>query len=103
MNVTLLCILTNNKNRTVINFRNPEGWEKYKRISEEHAQEIRDLVDNIKDINKLRINIHITNIKIQVESFGISWEGPSKQKKKSKRDSKEIKKHFLEQQYISLK
>ena len=38
MNMTLLCILTNNKNRTVINFRNPEGSEKYKRVSEEHTQ-----------------------------------------------------------------
>ena len=78
MNVTLPYIQTNNKKRPVINFRNPEGWEGYKRVSEEHAQEIRDLVD-IKDINELRI--HITNMEIQVESFGITWEGASKQKK----------------------
>ena len=30
MNVTLPCILANNKKRPVINFRNPEGWERYK-------------------------------------------------------------------------
>ena len=55
-------------------------------------------MDNIKDINELRIRIHIANMNIQVESFGITWEGPSKQKKRSKRDSKEINELFLEQQ-----
>ena len=35
---------------------------------------------------------------IQIESFGFAWEGPSKQKKRTKRDSKEINKLFLEQQ-----
>ena len=66
-------------------------------MSEEHAQEIRDPVDNIEDINERRIWIHIVNMDIQIESFGISWEGPSRQKKKTKRDSKEINKLFLEQ------
>ena len=72
LNVTLPCILTNNKKRPVINFRNPEGWERYKIVSEEHAQEIKDLVDNIEDINKLRI--HIANMDIQIESLGFTWE-----------------------------
>ena len=80
MNVTLPCILTNNKKRPVINFRNPEGQERYKIVSEEHAHEIKDIVDNIMDINELRIRIRIANMEIQVESFGITWEGPSKQK-----------------------
>ena len=35
---------------------------------------------------------------IQIESFGISWEGPSKQKKRTKQDSKKINQLFLEQQ-----
>ena len=95
LNVTLLCIFTNNKKRPVININNPEGWERYKKVSAEHAQEIRDTVDNIQDINKLRVKIHIINMEIQVESFGITWEGPSKQKKKTKRDSKETKELFL--------
>ena len=73
MNVTLPCTLTNNKKCPVINFRNPEGWERYKTVSEEHAQEIKDLIDNIEDINELRIWIHIVNMDIQIESFGISW------------------------------
>ena len=55
-------------------------------------------MDNIKDINELRIRIHIANMDIQIESFGISLEGPSKQKKRTKRDSNEINKLFIEQQ-----
>ena len=53
-NVTLPCILTNNKKKPVINFRNPEGWENYKKISDAHAQSIRDAIDNTHDINELR-------------------------------------------------
>ena len=66
LNVTLPCIFTNNKKKPVINFNNPEGWERYKKISAEHAQDIRDAVDNIQDINELRVKIHIINIEIQV-------------------------------------
>ena len=98
LNVTLSCIFTNNKKRPVINFKNPEEWERYKRIFAELAQEIRDAVDNIQDINKLRVKIHIINMEIQLESFGITWEGPSKQKKMAKRDSKENKELHLKQQ-----
>ena len=50
--VTLPCIFTNNKKRPMINFKNPEGWERYKKISADHAQEIQDALDNIKDINE---------------------------------------------------
>ena len=72
--------------------------ERYKKISAEHAQQIRDAVDNIQDINDLRLKIHIINMEIQVESFGITWEGLSKQKKMVKRDSKENKELYLKQQ-----
>ena len=82
LNMTLPCILTNNKKRPVINFNNPEGWERYKKVSEEYVKEIPDSVDNIQDINEFRIKIHIINLEIQLESFGITWEGPSNQKKK---------------------
>ena len=82
MNMTLPCILTNNKKHPLIKLRNPEVLERYKTVSEEHAQEIRDPVDNIEDINERRIWIHIVNMDIQIESFCISWEGPSRQKKK---------------------
>ena len=37
-------------------------------------------------------------MEIQVESSGITWEGPSKQKKMAKRNRKETKKLYLKQQ-----
>ena len=74
------------------------GWERYKLVSDKQAQEIKDLIDNTDDINELRIRIHIVNLSIQVESFGISWEGPTRQKNKTKRDSKDINKQFQEQE-----
>ena len=73
-NVTLPCILTNNKKKPIINFKNPEGWENYKKVSDAHAQSIRDVIDNITDINELRIKINIINMEIQVKSFGITEE-----------------------------
>ena len=81
MNVTLPCILTNNKKHPVINFRNPEGWERYKIVSEEHAQEIKKLVDNIEDINELRIRIHIANMDIQIESLVLPGRDPANKRK----------------------
>ena len=35
-NVTLPCILTHNKKKPVINFRNPKGWGNYKNVSDTH-------------------------------------------------------------------
>ena len=61
-NVTLPCILKNNKKKPIINFRNPEGLENYKKVSDAYAQSIRDAIDNIQDINELRIKIHIINM-----------------------------------------
>ena len=37
-NVTLPCILTNNKKKPIINFKNPEGWENYMKVSDAHAR-----------------------------------------------------------------
>ena len=37
-NVTLPCILTNNKKKPMINFKNTEGWDSYKKISDTYAQ-----------------------------------------------------------------
>ena len=97
-NVTLPCTLTNDKKKPIINFKNPEGWENYKKVSDAHAESIREVIDNSTDTNELRIKINIIKMEIQVKSFGITWEGPSKQKKLVKRDSKELKEIYLKQQ-----
>ena len=96
-NLTLPCILTNDKKKPLINFKNPEGWDNYLRVSDIQAKDIRELIDKTADINEFRIKINILNMEIQVKSFGITWEGPSKQKKMVKRDSKELKELYLTQ------
>ena len=58
---------------------------------------MKELVENTEDINDLRIRLHIVNLDIQIESFCITWEGPGTQKKKKKRDSKELNQIFSEQ------
>ena len=79
-NLTLPFILTNNKKKPVINFKNPEGWANYLRVSDVHAKDIRELIDNTVDINELRIKINILNMEIQVKSFGIR-RAPANRKK----------------------
>ena len=84
-----------NKNKPVTNFRNQEGWQRNKIISYIYAPRMKEVVENIEDVNDLRIRIHIVNLDIQIESFSITWEGPRTQKKK--RDSKELNQLFREQ------
>ena len=43
---------------------------------------MKELVENTEDINDLRIRLHLINLDIEIESFGITWEDPGKQKKK---------------------
>ena len=50
-NVTLPCILTNNKKKPIFNFKNPEGWEDYKKVSDAHAKSIREVIDNTTETN----------------------------------------------------
>ena len=52
-------------------------------ISDIYAPRMKELVENTEDINDLRIRLHIVNLEIQIESFGITWEGPGIQKKKN--------------------
>ena len=73
----------------MIHFNNPEGWERYKKVSAEHAQEIRDSVDNFKDINELRIQIHIINMEFKWrvwDNLGGTQKTEEKGKKKQQRD-----------------
>ena len=60
---------------------------------------MKELVENIEDINDLRIRLHIVNLEIQIESFGITWEGPGKQKKKKKQNEEMYK--MLEEGYLT--
>ena len=74
----------------MVNFRNIEGWEKYKRISDEIDPEIREIASDLTlSINEVSAKIHVANLKAQVDSFGITWEKPKSKSKKKVRKLKE--------------
>ena len=54
----------------------------YKIVSDKYASKMKELVENMEDINVQQIRIHIDHF----GSFGITWESPGTQKKKKKRD-----------------
>ena len=58
---------------------------------------MKEIVENTEDINDLRIRLHIVNLDIQIESFGITQEGQGIHKNKIKRDRKDLNKLFSEQ------
>ena len=57
----------------MINFNNPDGWSRYKEISDQHADKIEDIVRNSEDVKALERKINMIDIEIQVLSFGIIW------------------------------
>ena len=86
------------KAKAVVNFRNPEGWVKYKRLSDEIAPEIRDIASDVTlSINEVRAKIHVANLKAQVDSFGVTWVKPKSKSKKKVRKLKDSNELFLEQ------
>ena len=80
----------------IINFANKEGWIRYKEKSNEYAKQIIEVVRKHDDPEKLDKEINIIDTELQIASFGITWKGETKKKKK--KDSKEIKEIYMEQQ-----
>ena len=86
------------KSRPVINFRNLHGWEKYKEISDKYAPKILEAVEQIEDVNAMEREMHLLDLDIQLESFGIIWQAPGKGKKTKKRENRELNQLCKEQQ-----
>ena len=80
----------------VINYSNKEGWKKYRELSDEYAEKIKDIVMQNDDADIMEQKIRYTDIDLQIKSFGITWKGGSKKKKG--KSSKDIKDIYLEQQ-----
>ena len=74
-----------NRKRPIINFKNKDGWARYKVISDKYADKIKDLLKSNDNINTLRLNLDILNREIQIEAFGIIWVGSKTSSKKSKK------------------
>ena len=78
------------KRKPVINFRNPQGWVKYKEISDKYAPKILEVVEQTEDVNLMEIKIGIIEKEMHVESFGIIWQAPGKRKKTKKRENRDV-------------
>ena len=86
----------NPKSKPIINFRKDGGWERYAIISNEYAHKIKELVDTIENASELERKIHMIDLEIQIEAFGITWI-KSNSKKRKRRDSKELNEIAKEQ------
>ena len=82
----------------MINYKNPEGWDKYKVVSDSYANKIMNTIKEEDDIDRLERKLEIINLDILIDSFGIIWEYQGKSKKQKKRDSKQIKEIYQKQQ-----
>ena len=65
-----------------INYKNKEGWEKYKEYSDSIAEDIITICnDESLSIDEVRAKIKAVEDAAHKECFGTTWVGPKKQKK----------------------
>ena len=64
-NLKISLNMIKNRKRPIINFKNKDGWARYKVISDKYADKIKDLVKSNDDINTLRLNLDILNRKFK--------------------------------------
>ena len=86
------------KRKPIINFRNPDGWTKYKEISNSFAPKILEVLEQNEDVNTLERKIKIIDTEIQIASFGITWQAPGKGKKAKRKENRELDQLYKEQQ-----
>ena len=88
--VELKCITKRKqKKRLVINYSNKYGWKKYEEISNKYASQIINIVNKYDDPDKMEAEVGKIDTNIRIESFGTTWKGEAKKKKK--KDSKELR------------
>ena len=86
------------KKKEIINFKNEDGWAKYKEESDTSAEVIKRIaLDETLSIDEVREQIRAEDEKTQKRCFGTIWVGPKKQKKPKKKPSREINELFKEQ------
>ena len=81
-----------NKKEERINFRNAEGWNTYAEISDKYAKELINVINSNEDLEIIETKIKAIDEKIQKESFGTVWIGPSKRKKNQEKEYSSSKK-----------
>ena len=86
------------KKRPVINYRNQQGWSKYKEISDSFAHKIQEVIEQNEDVDVMERKIQIIDTEIQIKAFGIIWQAPGKGKKTKRRENRDLNQLFKEQQ-----
>ena len=96
LEVPVLPVKNKNKKEERINFRNAEGWNTYAEVSDKYAEEIINVINSNEDLDLIERRIKAIDGKIQKESFGTVWIGPSKKKKVKKRNTAQVKKEVTQ-------
>ena len=86
------------KRRPVINYRNPQGWEKYRELSDKYVPKIMEAIEQSEDANTMESKMKVIDLEIQIDSFGIIWQAPGGGKKTKKRENRELNQLYKEQQ-----
>ena len=55
---------------------NPEGWLKYKEVTDRYADIIENKVKNVENINLLEADLNVLELDILLECFGLTFKGP---------------------------
>ena len=80
--------------RPFINTNNKSKWANFSNISDKHAEEMMEIINENEDVNIINIKLGILNFLMLIECFGISWKKESSKKKKIKKDYKELQELF---------
>ena len=87
-------------NKEIINYKNAEGWEKYKIATDNAANGIAEIAnDGELTIDEVRERIRIIDKKLQRECFGTIWIKPNRKsgtKPKPKKEADELFKEHLD-------
>ena len=93
-----MLLVSQKANKEIINFRNKEGWEKYKEQTNKVADSIVAIVqDETLNINKAREVICKIDEKLQKECFSTIWVKQSRRTKTKPKQKKVTEELFNEQ------
>ena len=74
-----------------INTNDQSKWANFSTISDNHAEEMLEIISENEDVNIINIKL---NFLMLIECFGLSWKKESSKKKKIKKDYLELHELF---------
>ena len=77
-----------------INTNDQSKWANFSTISDNHAEQMLEIISENDDVNIINIKLGILNFLMLIEYFGLSWKKESSKKKKIKKDYLEFHELF---------